>query len=76
MDHQAFAYVITPDYAYWNPIPGTRASSEAECRVLAEAYARLTFVASLNPAWRAERFLRELDIRPSPRPPVKVSSSN
>ena len=73
MDYQAFARVVTPDYTYWNPIPGTRAGSLAECRTLAEGYARRTFVVPRYPSSRAERFLREMEIRPAPGPPVKVS---
>lgn len=65
-DFLAYALVKTPDYTYWNPVPETRATSEAACRALAEDYARRTFVAPHYPEWRAERFLRELEIRPAP----------
>lgn len=67
MEYQAFALVKTPDYTYWNPVPGTRAASREQCRALAEAYARETFTAPRYPAWRAERFLRELEILPAAR---------
>lgn len=67
MEFQAFAFVVTPDYAYWKPIPGTRAGSESGSRSLAEAYARRTFVAPRYPVGRAERFLRELQVCPAPQ---------
>lgn len=64
MEYQAYALVKTPDYAYLNPVPGTRASCEAASRRLAEDYARRVFISPYYPTWRAERFLRELSVLP------------
>jgi hypothetical protein len=60
---EALAKVIAPDYTYWNPVPGTVASSEVLARAHAQSYANKTWP---NEPYRRERFMTEIKIQECP----------